>query len=261
MSIKRLSDDLLKVWAITEKDIRMYYLKSPSIFFGIVFPLILYFTFAMGRPCVTEAHRLTGVVTVSALFGATSVEAVVFSLERRSRTMDRLLVAPIHPGALIFGKAISGAIFGFIVAIIVGAILMLFGSFWRWTGLMPGLKLEPVTFMIAVFLTSIVSSSLGMIFSVKARDITEAMWPLNVIRFLMIFICGVFIPLDETFAFMPSAKFIAYLFPITYSVEALMQATFGMIQPRRLLLDFLALIFFSATFLMIAVKIFNRSIR
>jgi len=261
MNLKNTGEEILKIWAIIEKDIKIYYLKSPSIFFGIIFPMILYLSFSVGRPCVTEAHRLTGVVTIASLFGATSVEAVVFPFERRSRTMDRLIVAPLHPWALVLGKAISGALFGFLVALVVGGILMSFGSLWQWTGLILGIKLEPITFLISVFLTAVMSSSLGIIFSVKAKDVTEAMWPLNVIRFIMVFLCGVFIPLEETFAFMPSAQFIAYLLPLTYSVEALMQATFGIVNPQRLLLDFLSLIFFSIMFFSIAIKIFVKSIR
>ena len=261
MNLKETGEEILKVWAIIEKDIKTYYLKSPSIFFGIVFPLILYLSFSLGRPCVTEAHRLTGVVTIASLFGATSVEAVVFPLERKSRTMDRLLVAPLHPWALLLGKAISGALFGFSVALVVGGILMSIGSLWRWTGLIPGIKLEPASFLVSVLLTAIMSSSLGTVFSVQAKDVTEAMWPLNVVRFLMIFLSGVFIPLEETYAFMPSAQIIAYFLPLTYSVDALMQATFGIVHPQRLLLDFLCLIFFSIIFFSIAVKIFVKSIR
>jgi len=87
------------------------------------------------------------------------------------------------------------------------------------------------------------------------------MMPLNVIRLLMVFLCGAFISLEETFAFMPSLQFIAYFLPLTYSVEALRQATFGAVQYPTLLIDFVGLASFSIAFAALAIKLLKRTLR
>jgi len=261
MKLKELYESLQKAAVIAGNDIRVYYLKPPSIFFGIMLPLVLYFAFTIGRPCVTEAYRLTGVVAISSFFGASTLEAVVLPMERNARTFERLIAAPLSLEALILGKIISGTIFGVVLGLVVAGILILIGPAWYWRGLSIGLSVSPVLFLLVIVVSAINFSSLGLLISVRAGDVADAMMPLNFIRFAMIFLSGVFIPLEETFAFMPSLTFLAYLFPLTYSVEALRQATYGPINPQLLLIDFTALTLFSIAFVTIAVKLLKRTLR
>jgi ABC-2 type transport system permease protein len=259
IDLKKLWESLKKASVIAENDIKIYYFKPPSIFFGIMLPLILYFAFTVGRPCVTEAYRLTGVVAISTFFGASTLEAVVLPTERRSRTFERLMSAPLSLGELLLGKMASGAIFGTILGITIAAILIMIGPLWQWRGFSLGLSLTPSLFLLAIIISAINFSSIGLLVSVRASDVADAMMPLNFIRFLMIFLSGVFIPLEETFVFMPSLTFLAYLFPLTYSVDALRQAAYGPIDLQRLAVDFIVLILTSVAFFIIAVKSLKRS--
>jgi len=49
-------------------------------------------------------------------------------------------------------------------------------------------------------------------------------------------------PIDEIYLFMPSLKFIAYLLPLTYSVDAVYQSIVGVDDVMMLIIDFTVLI-------------------
>ena len=261
MGLRGLYEDLQKAIIIAGNDAKIYYFKPPSIFFGIMLPLVLYFAFTMGRPCVTEAYRLTGVVAIATFFGASTLEAVVLPLERKTGTFERLVAAPVSLNALILGKTISGAIFGIVSGLVIAVILILIGPAWHWPGFSAGLSVSPMLLLLAIVTSAINFSSLGLLVSSRAEDVPDAMMPLNFARFLMMFLSGVFIPLEETFAFMPTLAFLAYLFPLTYSVEALRQATYGPVHLQLLLIDFTVLILSSMAFIYIAVKSLKRTLR
>jgi len=251
-----------KALAIVEKDARIYYLKPPSIFFGLMLPLVLYLAFSVGRPCVTEAYRLTGVVAMALFFGASTIEAVVLPLERKSGTFDRLVAAPISIRMVLFAKMVSGALLGLLSALALTMILVLIGPLWRWAGLVPtGISIDPLLFIITLVLSATNASSLGMLISAKAGDVADAMMPMNFIRFAMIFLSGAFITLDETFAFMPSLKILAYILPLTYSVDALRQATYGPVQPPMIAVDFATLLTFSSAFFLFTVRSVESTLR
>ncbi|MEM3464980.1 MAG: ABC transporter permease [Thermoproteota archaeon] len=254
-------ETLQKSSTIALNDIKLYYFKPPSIFFGIMLPLVLYFAFTLGRPCVTEAYRLTGVVAVSIFFGASTLEAVVLPIERKTGTFERLVSTPLSLEALILGKMASGAIFGTILGVVMATILILVGPAWRWAGLSDGLSLSPIPFLLTIIISAINSSSLGLLLSVRASDVADAMMPLNFLRFVMIFLSGVFIPLEETFLFNPSLTFLAYLLPLTYSVEALRQTTYGPLDMQRLLVDFTVLILSSTILTLTAIKLLKCTLR
>ncbi|MBS7627959.1 ABC transporter permease [Candidatus Bathyarchaeota archaeon] len=254
--------EFLKALAIIEKDARIYYLKPPSIFFGLMLPLLLYFAFSVGRPCVTEAYRLTGVVAMALFFGSSTIEAVVLPLERKSGTFDRLIAAPISLHVLVFAKMISGTLLGLLSAFILTAILVFFGPLWRWPGLIPsGISIDPLLFIITLILSAMNASSLGMLVSAQAEDVADAMMPMNFIRFAMIFFSGTFITLEETFAFMPSLEPIAHIFPLTYSVDALRQTTYGPIRPHMIFMDYIVLLTSMIIFLLFTIRSIESTLR
>lgn len=255
-------EEFFKALAVTEKDVRVYYIKPPSIFFGLMLPLVLYFAFAVGRPCVTEAYRLTGVVAMAVFFGASTLEAVVLPLERKSGTFDRLVAAPISLHTLVLAKMASGAILGLLSALALTLILISVGPLWRWVGLISsGISIDPLLFAITLILSAVNASSLGMLISAQAGDVADAMMPMNFLRFAMIFLSGAFITLEETFAFMPSLTILAYIFPLTYSVDALRQATYGPIQLHTILTDFAVLLAFSLAFFLFTVRSIESTFR
>jgi len=251
-SFRSIGEDFMGAMSIASKDMRVYYLKPPAIFYGLMFPISLYLAFQMGRPCIVPEYRLTGIVTIACFFGASTIEAVVFPLERTAGTFDRLMIAPLSLRAIVVGKALAGAVFGLLTSLIFAAIASPFSG---------AIQVQPLLFIPGMVLSSIAFSALGTVISVSANDITQAMMPLNLIRLIMIFMSGVFLPLEEEYAFMPSLQNIAYALPLTYSVDAVRQTTWGPIRIETLLIDWVALALFSTVFIIASIKLLRRTLR
>jgi ABC-2 type transport system permease protein len=73
-------------------------------------------------------------------------------------------------------------------------------------------------FTMILLLTTIAHSALGALIAVSVKEVFEAQTLSNYFRFPMIFLCGIFLPLER----MPRIlQWLARLLPLTYSVEAL----------------------------------------
>jgi hypothetical protein len=84
-------------WNILLKDVRSYYLKPPNISWGLLFPLvwITVFFFRSGMGMDTLPDLLPALVALSILFGTTSVLSITVTFEKKGRSFERLLLAPI----------------------------------------------------------------------------------------------------------------------------------------------------------------------
>lgn len=197
-------------WNILKKDIQNYYLKPPNISWGIIFPLSWTLMQLIRSPGTIEIRDLLpGLMSMSVLFGTTSMLAVTITFERKGRSFDRLLLAPISLSTLVFAK-ISGAIlFGTISAFVP----VIFASFFiDLSGVNWGIAI------IAVFLTAVTAALLGLLIAVSAKEVFEAQTFSNFFRFPMLFLCGLFIPIDK----LPNAlKPISYCLPLTYGTDIL----------------------------------------
>ena len=100
-------------WNILKKDVRNYYLKPPNISWGIIFPLswtLMQMLRSYGGVNLSEIRSLLpGLMSMSVLFGTTSMLAVTITFERRGRSFERLLLAPISLPTMVAAK-LSGAI-------------------------------------------------------------------------------------------------------------------------------------------------------
>ena len=106
-----LLDEMRRSWAITVNDIKVYYLRPPALMFGILFPISLFFTFSVGRNMPPD--RLIPVLVAQTIFwSASSIGPVAIPMERRMRTFERFLSAPISLIAILWGKIMAGVFFG-----------------------------------------------------------------------------------------------------------------------------------------------------
>lgn len=242
---KGLVEPLVQALCIAKKDAKIYYLKFPVIMFGLVFPFFLYFAFYVGRQ-IQPSVLVPGIVGIASFFGASSIEVAAFTYERGRGTLERLLTAPVSLFTVVLGKAFAGSAFGFILSMIFAAIIIP----------LSGAPLtNPALFIIAIALSSITFAAFGMPISVYPKSPPEAMMPLNLVRLPMIFLCGVFIPVE---ALPPPLQVLSYSLPLTYTVDALRQATTGPFILRFFLIDVAALIVYSIVLLAIATKMLRR---
>jgi ABC-2 type transport system permease protein len=191
---------------IALKDLRMYYFKPPNLSWGIMFPIVMALAFILRNPSGVN-DLASGLIAMSILFAATSAEAIVIVFERRTKTFDRLLLAPLSLQAILFGKVIGGVTFGFLMSSIflVGSVIFLGISFSN-----------TIFLLVSLVLSAFVFSTFGTLVSVTVKEIFDAMTLANFFRFPMIFLCGVFIPVSALPSFLHP---LAYGLPLTYSVD------------------------------------------
>jgi ABC-2 type transport system permease protein len=209
-----LADDLRGMWYIGLKDLRAYYFKPPNISWGILFPFAFVLAFAIRNPGDLRG-LIPGLVALTLLFGTSSMEAIVIAFERRVGSLERLLLAPVRLPALMAGKLLGGMAFGLTVTLVVLIIVLIaFGM-----GSVNWLLL-----VLALLFSAAAFSALGAFVSVAVKEVFEAQTLANFIRFPMMFLGGVFVPVDS----LPTAlQVIARALPLTYSVEALRVALQG----------------------------------
>lgn len=199
-------------WNILKKDVRNYYLKPPNISWGILFPLswtLMQFIRTPQTQVVDIRALLPGLMGMSILFGTTSMLAVTITFERRSRSFDRLLLAPIPMTVMVLSK-ISGAIlFGagiaFSPVLLASFLTDLSGVNW---GMM----------IAGVFLMAVTSALMGLAIAVSAKEVFEAQTYSNFFRFPMLFLSGFFLPIDRLPVFL---RPISYCLPLTYGADIL----------------------------------------
>lgn len=198
-------------WNILLKDMRTYYLKPPNISWGLIFPIAWtgMFFIRSGRGLESVPELLPGLVTISVLFGTTSMLAVTVTFEKRSRSFERLLLAPIPLELLMLAKTGGAILFGIanaFVPILLAAFLAdLSGVDW--------LVVIPAIAMLAV-----ASTFLGLFIAVSVSEVFEAQTFSNFFRFPMIFLCGLFFPISDIPLLL---RPLSYLFPVTYGVDIL----------------------------------------
>lgn len=197
-------------WNILMKDMKTYYLKPPNITWGIIFPLswTLMF-FARSESAFDIRGILPGVMALSVLFGTTSMLAVTITFERKSRSFERLLLAPISLTLLMLAKTTGAIIFGIINAFIpvLFALFLTDLSGINW----------PLT-LLGVVLIAITSTFLGLFIAVSVSEVFEAQTYSNFFRFPMMFLCGLFIPISSLPALI---RPLSYILPLTYGADIL----------------------------------------
>lgn len=209
-----LADDLRGMYYIALKDLRAYYFKPPNISWGILFPFAFILAFAIRNPGDLRS-LLPGLLSLTVLFGTSSMEAIVIVFERRIGSLERLLLAPLRLPALLAGKLLGGMTFGLTVTLVVLVIsLAIFGA-----GGVNWLML-----ILALIFSATAFSALGAFVSVAVGEVFEAQTLANFIRFPMMFLGGVFVPVSSLPTWL---QVIARLLPLTYAVEALRAALFG----------------------------------
>lgn len=212
----RLLDEISLAWTVAVKDIRVYYLTPPMVMFGLMLPFFLFFSFSLKRDIGANVG-LARLLALTTFFTASSAGPVIIPLERRSRTYDRLLAAPMALGTLLIGKTLVGAFFGLAVSLVplaVGATIL------DVTVASPGLLFA------ALMLSSLAFAAFGLIFaSVPTQSVGNIMMPSTLIRWPLLFISGIFVPLEEMAAW---ARPLAYLSPLTYAQDLFNHAVLGM---------------------------------
>ncbi len=198
-----------RCWAIAKKNVRIYYLKGPVLIFGILFPTFLFLAFAIGRNVPGES-LVPGLIGMAVFFTASATTPAILPFETRTRTLERLLVAPLPLSALIGGDVLSALLYGILLSAIPIAI-----SF----GLLGASLVQPLAIIAAIVLSALCFALLGTLLSSPATDDPSSIMTLsNLVRLPLIFFSGVFVPVSQ----MPEwGQWLSRISPLTYTTELL----------------------------------------
>jgi ABC-2 type transport system permease protein len=242
---ERLLREMSAAWAIARKDMRIYYLKPNIIVMGILFPLFMFLAFAIGKNA-PPGTLIPGLISITLLFSASSIEPVSIPIERRVKTFDRLLSAPISLHSLVIGESSSG----FLYSLGIACLPLIFGIIVFSTPIVHALVL-----VIAMALTAFCFATLGTLFAAyPTENVGEVMSILNTVRLPLIFISGVFIPISA----MPQiGQVIAFFSPLTYGNDMIAYGYTGtsLFSP---LLDILVLVIFILIFQFVANQLYKK---
>ena len=215
---ERLRDELAQAWAVAIKDVRVYYLTPPMIMFGLLLPFFLFFSFSIKREIGAEVG-MARLLALTTFFTASSAGPVIIPMERRTGTYDRLLTAPMSLATLLLGKTLVGAFF----AIVVSVVPVVVGLLWLHV-VVANAGLLAACAVLASLTFSAFGLAFGSIPTSSATAVGSIMMPSTLVRWPLLFISGIFIPLAEM---APWARGLAYLSPLTYAQDLMNHAVLG----------------------------------
>jgi ABC-2 type transport system permease protein len=115
----------------------------------------------------------------------------------------------------------------------------------------------PFLFITVLILTVLAHSALGALIAVSVKEVFEAQTLSNYFRFPMVFLCGVFLPVEA----MPvPLQVVAHLLPLTYAVDAFHQVLIGPLHTALMLTDLAALTLFLVIFLVLATRLLKNTL-
>jgi len=227
------------IFVTTGKNIMIYYRKAPVIIFGLLFPLFMFVSFQMGR-AVDMSIFFPGFLAMALFFTSSSVGPLITPWEKQAGTYERLLSFPVSIHTIILGDVLAGAIYGLLLTSLVMIAALFFLQFFL---------INVLILIIALVLGTLCFASLGVaLASPSARSPSNIMMFSSLIRFPLIFISGIFIPLQEL---QGTGRILSYISPLTYLVD-MFHAGLDGTSVFPVIVDILALIVFTFGFLLIS---------
>jgi ABC-2 type transport system permease protein len=189
-----------------------------------------------------------GLLMMIVMMGAMTGIPRAIAHEKEIGTFDGILAAPVNEISIIMGKTLAQTVRGFIQGIIVMAIAMIvFG-----VTVNGSLMLTAGVLLLGIF--SFIG--LGILLTALSNNEETAMILMTVLQFPMMFLTGVFFPIQQMPWFM---QIVSQILPLTYAVTAMRKvmilgAGIGDIVPEVAIL-----VVFGAIMLAIAIPVFRRA--
>ena len=239
-------DQLKRAYAIAKKDVRIYYLRGPVIIFGVLFPLFLFMAFMIGRDLPVE-FLIAGLLGMTVFFTSTSVTPVIAPTETQTRNLERLAACPVSITTILLGDMLASVLFGIgisLVPIIVGMAIGVTVT-------------HPFILAMGIILAAFCFSAMGLIFSSTPTSMTSTVMMIStMVKFPLVFISGIFIPVGE----LPQwGQVLASASPLTYITD-LCRYSFQGTNYYPIWMDIAALVIFLIIFMTAAVKLHDKSL-
>jgi ABC-2 type transport system permease protein len=240
------SEQVYRAWAIAKKDIRIYYIKGPVLIFGVFMPLFMFLAFLMGTKQFPLSFLISGLVGMTLFFTATAVSPAIFPWEGQARTLERLASCPVKVEAIVFGDMIASTLFG--IGITIFTVII---------GLALGLSLiHGITLLATILLAACCFSAIGMLLAVPPTNVPSNIMMLSsLIKFPLVFISGIFVPLEQ----MPAWGLVLSVFsPLTYFTD-IVRYSFTGTHFFTVWIDIAALAVFTVVFTVVTMYLHKRT--
>lgn len=247
MQIKNINKQFFRgLLMTTEKNIRIYYTKPPVIIFGLMFPLFIFMAFYLGRT-IDFSIFFPGLFAMSVFFIASSIGPLITPWEKQAKTYERLLSFPVNINTIILGDTVAGMIYGIMINLVLLAVGLVCLTY----------HINILFLVTGLFLGAFCFSSIGVLLASPAvPNPSYIMMLSSVVRFPLIFISGIFIPLENLDGI---GSALAYCSPLTYLVD-IFNFSFKGESHISLPIDFTMLFVFSVIFLFLSNRFHKRNL-
>lgn len=157
------------------------------------------------------APMMLGIFPLLMMFLITSVAML---RERTTGTLDRLMTEPMSKLDLVFGYALAFSFFALVQGAVVSFVTLGLLRVTVMGGTLP--------ILIAAILAALLGIALGLFVSAFATSEFQAVELVMPTIFPQVLICGLFVPRDHMAKLL---QWLADIFPITYSTDAMKQVT------------------------------------
>lgn len=180
-------------------------------------------------------------------FTGTAVSPAIFPWEGQAKTLERLASSPVSIEAIVFGDMLASFLFGIgitCITVLMGIILGL--------SLLHGFVLAS-----AIIIAAFCFSAVGMLLAVPPTNVpSNIMMLTSLIKFPLVFISGIFVPLEQ----LPDWGVVLAAFsPLTYFTDVVRYSFTG-VHFFPVLLDLGVLAVFTLVFMILAMLLHKRTI-
>ena len=217
-------NNLRGIYTIWYRDILRFWHDKMRMIGAITFPLLFLFVFGNGLsarmgflgPGVDFAQFIfPGIIGMTVLMSS-FMAGISVVWDREFGFLKEVLVAPISRASVAVGKTLGAAT----VALLQGVIILLFApligvSLSAWTLL----ALLPLMFLLAVSM-----GSLGILLATRIRSMEAFQAVMQMLMFPMVFLSGVFFPLEGLPTWM---NILVKINPATYGIAPIRQVILG----------------------------------
>jgi ABC-2 type transport system permease protein len=190
---------------------------------------------------------MPGLIGVTVFFTCSAMSPIIFPLESSARTLERLISCPVSVWTILLGDLLASALTGLIITIIPVVIALALGVSFT----------QPVVLLVGIILSALCFSAMALIFSIPATSSPAPIQMLStLIKFPLMFISGIFIPLSQ----LPEvARVISFISPLTYFSD-LARGAMGGTSYYTPLINLLVIIAFTVVFWIVAVSLHSRTL-
>ncbi len=189
-----------------------------------------------------------GLLMMIVMMGAMTGIPRAIAHEKEIGTFDGILAAPVNEISIIMGKTGAQTVRGFIQGVIVMIMAMLvFG-----VTVQGSLLLTAGVLLLGIF--SFIG--LGILLTALSNNEETAMILMTVLQFPMMFLTGVFFPIQQMPWFM---QYVSQVLPLTYAVTAMRKVMILGASAQDILPEVAILVVFGAIMLAIAIPVFRRA--